>query len=210
MKEAKSFLDNQQMDDCLHDKTANELKLLVKTRLAMEDQFNEGRKKKSVLWGEVLKEIKEQIPTFKLTKDEVIRKFLNLSTTYKRIKDRIMSKGRTSSSWEFFDDFDEVYGTRYSINTKKDLTEPTLEHATDEEENIVEVKPARCSKCKKRKSDAAADFLGFLKEQANREQARHDEVMEIERKKLRLEEERMKVFGDLKDILKSSLKNKRI
>ena len=56
-------------------KVKENLKLLITTRLEMENEFIAGRK----LWDQLLNKIKKQIT----------RKFLNLRTTYKKIKQRI-------------------------------------------------------------------------------------------------------------------------
>ncbi|KNC33548.1 hypothetical protein FF38_03850 [Lucilia cuprina] len=87
--------------------------LIIRTRLEMEPDFQEGRKNRTILWENVLSKIKETQPDFKMTKDQISRKFLNLMTTYRRIKDRSSKTGRNASSWEFFKMFDEVYGKRY-------------------------------------------------------------------------------------------------
>ena len=55
----------------------------------MENEFIAGRKNKSVFWGQVLNKIKEIYPEFCHSKEQITRKFLNLRTTYKRIKQRI-------------------------------------------------------------------------------------------------------------------------
>ncbi|KAI8127051.1 hypothetical protein CVS40_2849 [Lucilia cuprina] len=62
--------------------------LIIRTRLEMEPDFQEGRKNRTILWENVLSKIKETQPDFKMTKDQISRKFLNLMTTYRRIKDR--------------------------------------------------------------------------------------------------------------------------
>ncbi|XP_037808214.1 uncharacterized protein LOC119601369 [Lucilia sericata] len=89
------------------------LELIIRTRLDMEPEFQEGRKKKTILWERVLSKIKETQPDFKMTKDQINRKFLNLMTTYRRIKDRGSKTGRNATSWEYFKMFDEVYGKGY-------------------------------------------------------------------------------------------------
>ena len=64
------------------------VKLLIRTRLEMENKFiDRGEEQKSVLWGgQLLSEIKEIDPEYGHSKEQLTRKFLNLRTTHKRIK----------------------------------------------------------------------------------------------------------------------------
>lgn len=89
---------------------------MVRPRLDMENAFGSGRRKKSVLWGKVLDKMKTDAPDLSATRDQLQRKFLNMYATYKRIKKRNNSTGRDATTWEFFNDFDEIYGTRHSIS----------------------------------------------------------------------------------------------
>ena len=68
----------------------------------MENEFITGRKKKSVLWVQVLNKIKEIDPEFSHSKEQIRRTFLNLRTTYKRIKQRIPVGNRFFSVSLFF------------------------------------------------------------------------------------------------------------
>ena len=45
-----------------------------------------GGRKKSVLWGQLLNRIKEIDAQYGHSKEQIIRKFLNLRTTYKGIR----------------------------------------------------------------------------------------------------------------------------
>ncbi|XP_018793504.1 PREDICTED: uncharacterized protein LOC108971710 [Bactrocera latifrons] len=93
----------------------NFTKLLVRCRLEMEHKFSAGKRKKSVLWAKVVNKMKLVNTDVPQSKDLMQRKFLNLFATYKRIKKRNGQTGREATSWEFFEEFDEVYGRRHSI-----------------------------------------------------------------------------------------------
>ncbi|XP_055373524.1 transcription factor mef2A-like [Condylostylus longicornis] len=101
--------------------TRNQLKLLVNERLNYEQEFQMGTIKKAALWSTILIKVKEKDPTFSFSKNESIVKFSNCFTTYKRIKKRFGETGKSSTSWEFFDQFDEVYGDSFSINPNENL-----------------------------------------------------------------------------------------
>ena len=51
------------------------VKLLIRTKLEMENTFIAGRKNKSVLWGQVLNKIKEIDPEFSHSKEQITRNF---------------------------------------------------------------------------------------------------------------------------------------
>lgn len=82
----------------------------------MDEDFSTGRVKKSELWDRVLEKIKDEIPNLKYTREQINRKYLNLLTTYRRIKNRSIETGKIVTSWEYFDDFDDAFGDRYAIS----------------------------------------------------------------------------------------------
>ncbi|XP_049303113.1 uncharacterized protein LOC125776197 [Bactrocera dorsalis] len=104
-----------------------ESKLLVRCRLDMEQEFSCGKRKKSVLWGKVLDNIKTEAPDLTATKEQLQRKFLNMLATYKRIKKRNRSTGRDATTWDFFNDFDEVYGNRHSVDPPSENLQNSLD-----------------------------------------------------------------------------------
>lgn len=69
-----------------------------------------------MLWAKVVDEVKKVNKDLKIDRNIAQRKFSNLLITYKRIKKRNNTSGRESTSWLHYEDFDEVYGTRHSIN----------------------------------------------------------------------------------------------
>lgn len=82
----------------------------------MEEDFSSGRIKKSELWSRVWEKVKEEIPSLQYSKEQITRKYLNLLTTYRRIKNRSVESGKTATTWEYFDEFDDAFGDRYPIS----------------------------------------------------------------------------------------------
>ncbi|XP_039968195.1 uncharacterized protein LOC120779920 [Bactrocera tryoni] len=106
------------------DKESEKLKspvtqLLVRSRLDLEPEFAGGKRKKSVLWGKVLENMRFINLEVSQTKEFMQRKFLNLFATYKRIKKRNDATGRGVTTWEYFKDFDKVFGLRRKDAWKK-------------------------------------------------------------------------------------------
>ena len=64
----------------------------------MEEDFSSGRVKKSELWCRVWEKVKEEIPSLKYSKEQITRKYLNLLTTYRRIKNRSIESGKTATT----------------------------------------------------------------------------------------------------------------
>ncbi|XP_036317335.1 uncharacterized protein LOC118732309 [Rhagoletis pomonella] len=67
-----------------------EVKLLLRVRLNMEDEFASGRRKKSVLWNKVVEEVKKINRDINIDRHIAQRKFLNMLVSYKRIKSAII------------------------------------------------------------------------------------------------------------------------
>lgn len=179
----------------------------------MEEEFVSGRKKKSVLWTKVLQKIKEQKPDFNLTKEQTNRKFINMQTSYKRIKKRNKDSGRNATTWEFFEDFDEVYGTRHSIDppvanliSSLDETQASAngEDSLDQcvsshDSNGGEPQP------KRKKRGNRNEILEYLENEAVKEQKRHEELMAMEERKLLMEQQRIDTMSQLKDVLERTI-----
>ncbi|XP_054744187.1 uncharacterized protein LOC129248596 [Anastrepha obliqua] len=190
--------------------STSEVKLILRVRLSMECEFASGRRKKSVLWNKVVEEIKKVNNDLKIDGQIARRKFSNLLVTYKRIKKRNNSSGREATSWLHFEDFDEVYGTRHSINVPIENLQsslglpssPLLERNNNEPPNSPPTSSRRATQSRK---NANNELLHFLEDEAMKEQARHDEVLAVEKEKLALEEERLKTLLDIKSILSQCL-----
>ncbi|XP_039968046.1 uncharacterized protein LOC120779736 [Bactrocera tryoni] len=206
------------MEDEIIKLSSAESKLLVRCRLDMEQEFSCGKRKKSVLWGKVLDKIKTEAPDLTATKEQLQRKFLNMLATYKRIKKRNRSTGRDATTWDFFNDFDEVYGNRHSVdppseNLQNSLDLPscsTAEHIRANEmcredndvvESVSDVRGNQQNFAKKKRTVSGNETLEFLKKESEEEKLRHREVMTFEREKLEFEKEKAKIMLGLKEVL---------
>ncbi|XP_054091710.1 uncharacterized protein LOC128923463 [Zeugodacus cucurbitae] len=159
----------------------------------------------SVLWGKVVDNMRLINPEVSQTKEFMQRKFLNLFATYKRIKKRNDATGRGATTWEYFKDFDSVFGNRHSIeppirNLQSSL-QSLVESGVSEEERCAEESEAEGVSRKKRPKTIASETLDFFKEEARKEQIRHEETMLIEKEKLLVDKERIKAMLDLRQVL---------
>ncbi|XP_053968163.1 uncharacterized protein LOC128869617 [Anastrepha ludens] len=199
-----------------------ETKLLVRTRLDMENAFGSGMRKKSVLWGKVLDKMKTDAPDLSATRDQLERKFLNMYATYKRIKKR--KSGRDATTLEFFNDFDEIYGTRHSISppfqnlqsslnissSKSVQDDGEYQRSPDENHNSETDSDGDATRNKyennantpntKRKIPAS-ELLEFFKKEAREEKIRHDEAMALEKERLQIEREKVSRMMELREVL---------
>ncbi|XP_075161210.1 uncharacterized protein LOC142234031 [Haematobia irritans] len=130
-----------------------------------------------------------------------------MQTTYKRIKKRNKETGRNATKWEFFDDFDQVYGTRHSIdppvgNLIASLDQPQTsgngEDFLDEYLSLNESNEGEPQPKKKKRSN---EILQYLENEALNEQKRHEELMAMEERKLLMEQQRINTMSQLKDVL---------
>lgn len=200
------------------------MKALVSIRLKHEQDFRNGRQKKSVLWKKIETELKATFPSITHNKDTIQRKFINLLTTYKRIKARNATSGNARSWWDFFEDFDEVYGTRHSVDVPEEnllssLDVPpspqsnssttdspvTFEGFTNEASSSQALfstpKPAK----RKRRQDETESTIDFLKEEAKKDDTRFSELLKIENERLEIEKQKLTEMKELKNIMKQLL-----
>lgn len=195
------------------------MKCLIDVRLRYEPEFQAGKKTKSTLWGKVWTDIKNVDNDFPFSKEELKRKFLNLVITYKRIKARNGKSGRSSTCWEYFEQFDAHYGCKHAIATpREDLISsldetsinvgPSMESLEVDEGNIevdeVNVQAGSSSRTKRRRTESN-DILEFLKEESKKDAERHNELVSIERERLKIEMERVQELRGLKDLLQKHL-----
>ncbi|XP_053955147.1 uncharacterized protein LOC128861215 [Anastrepha ludens] len=174
-------------------------KLLIRCRLDMEAEFVAGKKKRSVLWGKVLDSMKAVNPDVPDSKEVLQRKFLNLLASYKRIKRRNKESGRDATTWEYFDEFDAMYGCRHSVEPPEENLQSSLASPSgDESECDLE---EQVGSARKRSKKTANEAISFFKEEASKEQNRHEDVLRLEREKLEIEKEKIRVLNSLRDIL---------
>lgn len=160
------------------------------------------------MWGQVLLKMKEKYPNFSQTKEQITRKFLNLRTTYKRIKARNKESGRSAVAWHFYEDFDGIYGSRHSISPPEANLFSSLDKSgnsdnsqqCDDSQDSEESPPP-----KKKKSNEVVEYLA---EESKKEQKRHDEILAMEERKLQVEERRINAMLELKEVLEKTIANK--
>lgn len=146
------------------------------------------------------------------------------------------TKNWKATYWEHFDQLDQVYGTKHSIepppeNLRSTLQSSILHPSLDvSHESVPHIQPrdtsstvededehvpgAPCSQPgpvqrdpTRRRKTKDCETLDFLKEEPKEEEKRFQEVMELERQKLSTERERIQEMRDLKDILRQMLGN---
>nr|XP_014093722.1 uncharacterized protein LOC106619917 [Bactrocera oleae] len=176
------------------------IKLLIRCRLDMEAEFAAGKKKKAVLWGRVLESMKAVNPEIKDSKEAIQRKFLNMLASYKRIKKRNKSTGRDATSWEYFEEFNAVYGSRHSIEPPLENLLSSLGSPTCEDSDCGD-SDSYLGSASKRSKKSQNETLTFLKAESSQEQKRHDELVQLEREKLEIEKEKISVLSALREIL---------
>ncbi|XP_054081538.1 uncharacterized protein LOC128919912 [Zeugodacus cucurbitae] len=98
-------------------------KLLITTRLHHEAEFSGKKRKRNTIWESILREMRDVESSFTFSRDEIARCFLNIMGTYKRIKKETVL---LASNWEYFSEFDEVFGSRSSTEVPLEMTEYSI------------------------------------------------------------------------------------
>ncbi|XP_073832438.1 uncharacterized protein isoform X2 [Musca autumnalis] len=153
-------------------------KILAEVRLRRQPDF-ESNMDRIVLWKQIMAEIKNIDPNFSFSLEEIKITFQNLMVSYKRIKQRHRDTGEKTTNWEFFDDFDKVFGSRsntpnhlgasYSESLPKEQSNSddtkmydnttTMDHMDDFSSSSCDTYSLNGSKRKR------CDFLGFSDEE---------------------------------------------
>ncbi|CAH1107465.1 unnamed protein product [Psylliodes chrysocephalus] len=116
--------------------TDDSIKLLLDYRLGQEDKFNMPTCKKTKLWQKI-SILMKTVGGYNLTGDECYNKYRNLLQTYRFNNDkRHKMTGESKITWEYFNIFDEVLGTKQSSAPKELLLSSSLEKV--EKENKAE------------------------------------------------------------------------
>ncbi|XP_054728556.1 uncharacterized protein LOC129251281 [Anastrepha obliqua] len=170
--------------------TFNLTKLLITTRLESEPEFAGKKRKKTVLWQQVLLKMKETEPGLTFTRDDITRKFLNLMVTYRRIKKRNNTSGQGATNWEFFDLLDEIYGTRADIVVPEDILDSSILELSESEEQ-----PAFTSKRSKR------DVKEIMSDICETDKKYMEEFLQMEKEKLEIERLKIEEMKKLRELL---------
>lgn len=124
--------------------------------------------------------------------------------TYKRIKKRNNTSGEAATNWDFFDEIDEVFGSRSSIDVPQDMLEYSLEDVTNMllDNSTVELReetentPTTSMKRKRN------DVLEFLEKDSKKEEEIVNKMLKIESEKLEVEKEKVKELKELRALFK--------
>lgn len=95
--------------------------MLIATRFRHEPDFTGKKKKRNTIWDTILREIKDVDSSFRFSREEINKSFLNLMGTYKRIKKRNHTSDKAATNWEFFNEMDEVLGCRSNIDVPQGM-----------------------------------------------------------------------------------------
>ena len=117
-------------------------------------------------------------PDLQMTREDVAKKFQNMYISYKKIKNRNIATGRNTTCWEHYDDFEQIYGTKHPVDPL-------------ETENI----DYKCANMEEN------EILKFLKKDADKENRRHEEMMTLEREKLKVVKAQVEALIDHKSLL---------
>lgn len=154
-----------------------------------------------LLWEKVLRQIKEIDGDFKFSRDDITRKFLNLMVTYRRIKKRNSTSGEAASTWEFFEDFDVVYGARSDVVVPESLLDSSLNTTLEcllTEENVQGGSPATPPPKRLR-----CEVLQILREERWADKEFMDSFLNIEKGRLKVKKEKVEEMKKLRECLMS-------
>ncbi|XP_036332285.1 uncharacterized protein LOC118743625 [Rhagoletis pomonella] len=189
--------------------THEQKKRLLNTRLRNEGELCAKRKKRSVLWEKVLREIKEVDSDFPFSRDDITRKFLNFTVTYKRIKKRNNTSGEAATTWEFFDEMDEVYCCRSDVVVPEGNLECSLiEILSGTNENSEYEKEPDTSSPEPKAKKMKNEVLEFLQKEADSDKETLKNFMDLEERKLEVEKEKLEEMRNLRFLLGGLVNNK--
>jgi hypothetical protein len=131
--------------------TTNSIKLMVQERLDMEAQFISPKCKKVKLWDNIAAKMQQH--RYNISGHDCNSKYRNLLQTYKQNKEKRSKKtGESKITWEFFQMFDAVLGTKPSVIPDKGLLSTSIEiEDSDEETEPVDDHKEEMRPIKKRK-----------------------------------------------------------
>lgn len=97
-----------------HRWTSEAIKLLLDTRLSMEEKFSNPTCKKNKLWDQISKRMFE-IGKYTVSGTDCYGKYRNLLQTYRHNKEkRLKTTGESKITWEYFETFDQILGNKAS------------------------------------------------------------------------------------------------
>ncbi|XP_039966821.1 uncharacterized protein LOC120778858 [Bactrocera tryoni] len=170
-------------------------KLLITVRLSHESDFATKTKKRSTIWQKIRRDILKKDNAFPFSLDEIMRCYTNLLGTYKRIKRRSAMSGKAATNWEFFEEMDEVYGTRCSVVVPENTVKHSLEQTANENSSSSpSPSPSACSevthtiRTRKRKRN---EVIAFLASESEKQEKLFQVLVETEKEKVKIEKEKL-------------------
>lgn len=116
-------------------------KLLIHEYEELKEDFRDPKIKKRTLWNKIKKRFEENGYGM-VTEDILDRKWRNLKKTYTLIKDNNKKTGRARNSWEYYDDFNNIYLPDKTINLPQIASSPLVCPEIIEPEKHVEIEYA--------------------------------------------------------------------
>lgn len=111
------------------------IKLLLDLRLGKECLFDRPACKKKKLWDKISGEMKE-IGQYNISGNECNNKYRNLLQTYRQNKEKRLKKtGESKVTWEFFDTFDSVLGSKSSSAPPKKMLSTSIEELSNDDDD---------------------------------------------------------------------------
>ncbi|KAK1159908.1 hypothetical protein AOXY_G21355, partial [Acipenser oxyrinchus oxyrinchus] len=124
-------------------------------------------------------------------------KWKNLLSTYRKNKDRMKSSGNQAVHWEFFQDMDEVLGTKASNNPSNNLLVSSL--LTGDSEDDPPIQPASLSTSSAAPEKKCTDCLQVYVEQQGKKIKMWGEQKIVEEKKIEAINNLAKAISSLTD-----------
>ncbi|XP_018783192.1 PREDICTED: uncharacterized protein LOC108965321 [Bactrocera latifrons] len=172
-------------------------KLLITVRLSHESDFATKTKKRSTIWQKIRRDILKKDKAFPFSLDEIMRCYTNLLGTYKRIKRRSATSGKAATNWEFFEEMDDVYGTRCSVVAPENMVRRSLEPTGNENSSSS---PSPCPspsassevthtiRTRKRKRN---EVISFLTSESEKQEKLFEALVATEKEKVKIEKEKL-------------------
>ncbi|CAH1106860.1 unnamed protein product [Psylliodes chrysocephalus] len=160
------------------------VKLLIEAYKTHKNKFESPNYRKNKVWALISCELqKHGFMKYGAKCDE---KWRNLRKTYDKVKQNNSKSGHGKTSWEYWDDFHEIYfrdprfeplatASSSGIVLKRKIIEESTSNTSEIENHASNAKVSMCSGEKKRKSSLT------IKEIVANIQQRHDEKMALKR-----------------------------
>lgn len=168
----------------------------------MEEEFREKKNNRIILWERVLRNIKLMDETFPFSRDDIYRKYSNFMVTYNRIKKRSKTSGEISTTWEFYDKLDEIYGCRNDIEITECNLDTTCSYFTEDfgKPCMSQIKPNhhKDSSPPPEKRNRI-DIMELLSKEGQADRKLLQDLLSCEKEKLRVEKKKIEEIKKLRE-----------